>query len=163
MLTSIFTPATCSSCKLCCNFCPASSWETPYLENKLADQLEARGIALTTRPNGSRSFALHFHMNDPQETCNCPLLNPDSGCTLPRAERPFECRVWPLRLMYTPEGALCIACYDSCPALNTPEAKKAMHDYATGELLPVMLQYAAEHPQSIRPFNPNYSVLWIQA
>ena len=160
MLTHIFSPATCAQCRLCCNFCQRSAWETPFLETKLAATLEDMGVKLTTRHNGARSYALSFSTTDPEETCNCPLLDPTRGCTLPRDQRPFECRVWPLRLMHDEEQNLCIACYRDCPALLAQETWQRIVDDATGHLLPLLLEYAEKFPESIRPLDAHYTIIW---
>lgn len=160
MLTHIFTPTSCAHCRLCCNFRPQSAWETPFLEPALAEKLEEQGIPLCTRAAGSRSIALHFHTDSPDAVCNCPLLNPASGCTLPRSERPFECRVWPLRLMHDATGTLCIGCYTACPALADSSTRRKLVSYATGELLPTLLGYAQKFPQSIRPLDSGYTLIW---
>lgn len=162
MLTHIFNSSACARCRLCCNFRPASVWETPFLEEALCEQLRSRGIPLCTRPNGSRSFCLSFRTNAADETADCPLLDPATGCTLPRAERPFECRVWPLRLMQDESGMLCIGCYTACPALRDAETLKRLTTYACGELLPVLLDYARRFPQSVRALHPAYTLLWKQ-
>ncbi len=160
MLTHIFNSAVCARCRLCCNFRPASAWETPFLEDSLCELLSSRGIPLCTRPNGSRSFCLNFRTDAAEETADCPLLDPATGCTLPREQRPFECRVWPLRLMRTEEGELCIGCYTACPALNDAETLERLKAYACGDLLPVLLDYARRFPQSVRAFHPAYTLLW---
>lgn len=159
MLTHIFSPATCAQCRLCCHFCQRSAWETPFLESELAALLEQNGVPLMTRPNGSKSFALHFTSNDPEENCNCPLLDTAAGCTLPREKRPFECRVWPIRLMHDEQHQLCIAYYSHCPALQTPDTRQKLIHYATNELLPILLDYAERFPKSIRPLDYHYSII----
>ena len=159
MLTHIFNPSACARCRLCCNFRPSSVWETPFLEEALCRTLQERGVPLCSRANGFRSIALSFQTDSPEETSDCPLLDSSCGCTLPRELRPFECRVWPLRLMRTEEGELCIACYTACPALQEAGVMKKLAVYAAGTLLPVLLDYARRFPQSVRPFNPAYTVL----
>lgn len=163
MLTHLFKPAICAECRLCCHFRPASVWETPFLEDFVCEEMEARGVELCSRENGSRSFVLHFETDSPEETANCPLLDPAKGCTIPREQRPFECRVWPLRLMYDGEGRLCIGCYRDCTALQDGEVWEQLKEYAKGELLPTMRDYASRFPQSIRPFNPAYAIIWQEA
>ena len=160
MLTCIFTPTSCSHCRLCCHFRRQSAWETPFLEPQLAEQLAERGIPLCTRADGSQSIALSFHTDSPEESCNCPLLDPAKGCTLPREERPFECRVWPLRLLRDEHDRLCIGCYSDCPALSDATTHEALVSLATGELLPRMLDYARRFPQSIRPLDAGYTIIW---
>lgn len=160
MLTHIFSPTTCTQCRLCCNFCQRSAWETPFLEPELATQLVQDGLPLTTRPHGAKSFTLPFTTSDPEENCNCPLLDTSTGCSLPRDKRPFECRVWPIRLMLDEQHRLCIACYKDCPALLHPDTWQKLVDYATGELLPTLLDYAERFPESIRPLDAHYTIIW---
>lgn len=159
MLTNIFSPTECAACKLCCNFHRSSAWETPSLETSLAEKLAAAGVPLETRPDGSCSFRLAFQKESRDEVCNCPMLDTGKGCTLPREERPFECRVWPLRLMRTSEKALAIGLYKGCPALTPPVLEK-LKEYAMGDLLPVLLQYAERNPLAVRPEDPSYSMIW---
>lgn len=162
MLTRIFQADTCARCRLCCNFRPASTWETPFLEDSLCELLSSQGIPLCTRPNGARSFCLSFRTDSAEETVDCPLLDPARGCTLPREQRPFECRVWPLRLMHDENGALCIGCYTACPALADAATLERIKAYAGGDLLPVLLNYARRFPQSVRALHPSYTLLWKQ-
>lgn len=123
MLTRIFTPESCAHCRLCCNFHRRTAWETPALEPEAVQRLRARNIPLTKHANGADTIALPFQTNDPEEVALCPLLDTTKGCTLPRGERPFECRIWPLRLMHDANGTLLIGCYESCPALTPPVQK----------------------------------------
>lgn len=160
MLTRIFNSAVCARCRLCCNFRPASVWETPFLEDAQLPAFQKLGIPLCSHPGGGSSFALSFHTDSPEETADCPLLDPSSGCTLPREQRPFECRVWPLRLMRAEDGSLCLGCYTACPALSDPSAQERLSAYATGELLPVLLDYAHRFPQSVRDYHAAYSIIW---
>lgn len=160
MLTQIFTPEKCATCKLCCNFERSSAWETPYLDDDTLTTLQRLNVPLCAKPDGSMGVALQFHSHHPQETCNCPLLDPHKGCTLPREMRPFECRVWPLRMMYDEKGKICLACYKHCPALSEPDKMNLLIQYAHETLLPLMRQYAHTYPKSIRPFHPRYYIIW---
>lgn len=158
MLTHLFTPAECAQCKLCCHFHRSSAWETPALEPSLILSLQAKKIPLEKRADGSVSFHLTFKTTSDEETCNCPMLDTSKGCTLPREDRPFECRIWPLRLMQH-DGKLAIGLYQSCPALQ-PQVSTRLIAYATGELLPKLLQFAQTHPLSVRDSHPSYTIIW---
>ncbi len=158
MLTEIFTPSDCAACKLCCNFHRSSAWETPALENELIYLLQEEGVPLQKRQDGSTSFYLYFCTDSENEVADCPMLNSETGCTLPRELRPFECRIWPLRLMKH-STKLVIGLYKNCPALKNDTLDKLVH-FATGKLLPVLLDYAKKHPYSVRELNPAYSVIW---
>ncbi len=160
MLTSFINAADCASCKLCCNFCQASAWETPYLDESTVTLFQKLNIPLTHRTDGSPCLALMYHTSQPDEVCNCPLLDASNGCKLPRNQRPFECRVWPLRMMYDEQGKLCMACYKHCPALSSPEKINLLIQYAHETLLPLMRQYAYNYPKSVRPFHPRYNIIW---
>ncbi|MBE6420385.1 MAG: hypothetical protein E7031_09680 [Akkermansiaceae bacterium] len=160
MLTDIFTPSDCAACKLCCNFHRSSAWETPCLEKELVYLLQEEGVALDQRTDGSTSFYLHFCTESDDEIANCPMLDTTSGCTLPRELRPFECRIWPLRLMRQ-SSRLVIGLYKNCPALKG-DALQRLVDFATGELLPTLLDYAKRHPKSVREVNPAYDIIWQQ-
>ncbi len=46
----------------------------------------------------------------------CPYLNPKSGCTLDSNDKPFDCKIWPLRLMRNGDEIV-IALSPICPAL----------------------------------------------
>lgn len=159
MLTHLFTPEQCAQCKLCCNFRRCSAWETPALEPSAADELHTAGVPLCTREDGSCTFQLHFRTNDPKETANCPMLDPATGCTLPRDKRPFECRIWPLRLMYKGDGKLALGLYMHCPAL-TPAVRARLIAEATGPMLPTLVDYAQQFPQAVRPTDPSYTIIW---
>ena len=159
MLTRIFTPESCAQCRLCCNFHRRTAWETPALEPEAVDRLRKMNVPLTKHANGADTIALPFKTDNPEEVALCPLLNPARGCTLPRAERPFECRIWPLRLMHDADGSLLIGCYDACPAL-TPAVRENLHAFATGDLLPQLLQFAQQNPAAIRPLDPAYHIVW---
>lgn len=158
MLTHLFTPQECAQCKLCCNFRRCSAWETPALEPELATRLDAAGVPLETRADGSRSFRLHFCSSDPDEAANCPMLDPHAGCTLPREQRPFECRIWPLRIMRTESGEQVLGLYTGCPAL-TERVRCRLIAEATGALRPRLLEYAQQHPASVRPVDPAYTII----
>ena len=160
MLTEILTPTHCASCKLCCNFHRSSAWETPALDAELIYLLQEDGVPLEKRADGSTSFYLHFCTDSEDEVANCPMLDTKSGCILPREMRPFECRIWPLRLMRK-SGRLIIGLYQGCPSLTNERKKRLVH-FATGELLPRMLEHAKRYPHSVREYDEGYSVIWTE-
>lgn len=159
MLTHLFTPKQCAHCKLCCNFHRSSAWETPSLDNSLVSELQASHVPLEQREDGSYTFHLEFDSTDPSEAANCPMLDTCSGCTLPRAQRPFECRIWPLRIMRLKDGRFALGLYLNCPAL-IPQVKDRLIADALNHLLPTILQYAGEHPSIVRPADPAYDIIW---
>lgn len=161
MLTHLISAEQCAQCRLCCNFCRRSAWEAPALTFSLTQRLQSHGILICQRPDGSMTFALHFPENAPDDYCaDCPMLDPGCGCTLPRETRPIECRLWPVRLMRSPSGRLCLGLYESCPAIASPEVRFRIIRETTGPLLPELLRVADEQPCIVRPFDPAYAIIW---
>ncbi len=156
MLTSLLPPSACATCRLCCNFLPESRWELPALEPACAAHLRSLGVPLDVRPEGGETLALPLSPC-PAEAANCPLLDASSGCRLPRDSRPLECRLWPLRLMRTPQGELVVACYRSCPGLAEVDEESLLA--LVYSLLPLFRERAGSFPESIRPLYPHYRVL----
>lgn len=161
MISHIITPEQCAACRLCCQFTRPSRWETPALTPAQVNSLRKRNIPLTRREDGSDTFALQYRKNATPDTCApCPLLDPGAGCILPRKERPVECRIWPLRLMHTENGLLCIALYRDCPALRNKNTRENLIREATGPLLPFLQRLANEFPAAARPLHPAYDIVW---
>ena len=160
MLTHFISPGQCARCRLCCNFQRSFAWETPALTPDLVQIMRQRNVVLRQRADGSTTFSLCFPDDAPEDYCAiCPVLDPSSGCILSREQRPLECRLWPLRLMRSPSGQLCVALYSACPAL-TPATREQITAYAAGGLRHTLLRLANEQPLSIRSFNSAYTVLF---
>ena len=155
MLKGIIDPAECACCRLCCNFHQNSVWESPFIPQVQALRLESEGVPVEMRQRGGWSFAFHFEGG---EAVNCPKLDVQTGCTMPPEEKPFECSVWPLRMMER-NGKLVIGRYRDCPAL-TGDRLKQLDRFAVGELRETLLSFVSRYPESIRPFSPEYEVIW---
>ncbi len=160
MLTGIFSPSKCAECKLCCNFHRSSAWETPALEPELIFHLHELCIPLIKREDGTTSFYLDFKTDSSDEVANCPMLDPNSGCMLPREMRPLECRIWPVRLMKK-SGTNVIGIYRNCAALNK-QAFEELKSAVLNELLPIILEYSRRCPQAIREYDPAYEIIWTE-
>lgn len=158
MLTGIFSPTLCSECKLCCNFHRNTAWETPSLQDEQIFLMHEMCIPLQKRSDGTTSFYLHFTSDSLDEVVNCPLLDTCTGCIIPREQRPFECRIWPLRIMKKGRTKI-IGIYENCPALTGDNFEK-LKNFALTELLPQILSFASRHPEIMRNFNSAYKIIW---
>lgn len=155
MLKEIFTPAECAKCRLCCNFHRESVWESPFLVEDLALELKDQGIPVELRSRGGWSFVYQFSDN---EAVDCPLLDPDRGCRFSEKDKPFECRIWPLRIMEM-NGSTVIGKYRNCPAIQGSRGEqinRLVHD----RLLQILLDFIAKYPAARRPFSTEYEVIW---
>ncbi len=157
MLTDCFSPTQCAQCKLCCNFRRCSAWESPALDSEQIFLMQEMCIPLEKRADGTTSFFLNFSSDSQNEVANCPMLDTHSGCMLPREQRPFECRIWPVRIMKK-HSSLVIGIYANCPALLNGGFEK-LKDFTLDKLLPDLLDYAQRHPQAVREFDSAYRII----
>lgn len=133
MLTHLLRAQDCAACRLCCHFQRSSAWETPAIEPELVARYRELNPPppLMERADGSITFALRFPPDDAAVEAPCPMLDASSGCTLPREQRPFECRLWPLRLMrLLPEDE--ISAQSAAPLCRDAAANAASQDRADG-------------------------------
>ena len=155
MLKEIFTPAVCAQCRLCCNFHKESAWESPFLPEDLALKMSSEGAEVKKRAQGGWSFVYHFIDS---EARNCPRLDIHSGCMMSEEEKPFECKIWPLRIMKK-ENRLTVGKYRGCPGIQG-EAGKRLDLLVGTRLLKTLLDFAAKNPDAVRPFSSEYDILW---
>lgn len=161
MLTAILDKSTCASCKFCCSFRRTSLWETPLFPAADLPKLQALNPQARFRQAGRDSFTFDlsacYKTTDSAEEALCPFLDPGRGCTLPPELKPFDCKIWPLRAVKTPESAgtsetsetIVVALTPTCQAINKVPLEKVRELAASG-LGQKILDYAAEHPDIIK-------------
>jgi hypothetical protein len=80
----------------------------------------------------------------------CPLLDSENGCML-GTEKPFECRIWPLRIM-SDGGRLLIAIAPICePMMQQPIG--TLLSFLKDGIADAIFAYAAENPDVIRSYD----------
>ena len=96
MLRKILSPETCAACRLCCGFDCTDTWEFPVLPQETVEAMHRRGVSPKLVPAGEeQTFAAPPLRGE--ELFFCPMLC-ETGCTM-GAEKPFDCKVWPVRMM----------------------------------------------------------------
>lgn len=101
MLSKILSKETCAGCKFCCSFRRCSLWETPLFPEETVKRLGGR-FNIEKRDGysyGKMDFSESYTTDNPEEEAACQYLNPQSGCTLSYEDKPFDCKIWPLRIM----------------------------------------------------------------
>ena len=169
MLSSILKKSDCAACKFCCSFRRTSLWETPIFSKEDVEKLIALYPNAKFRPLNKTSFTIDISSNyktqNPDEEAPCPFLNPNEGCILPSELKPFDCKIWPLRVVSLPsedeksETADCtentklaVALTPTCPAINKiPEEQ--VQNLVTSGLGKTILEYAKEHPDIIKEYS----------
>ncbi len=156
MLGSILSSDTCRECRLCCIFDKTDLWELPILTPAEAEKAESIcGREQTTHKDDEYTFKSPELSGE--EICRCPLLT-EKGCALPREDMPFDCRIWPFRMMKENDGGLVIAVSELCGGLSG-KTQNELSDFLKDGLADVIFSYAKEHPSHVKPFMTGYKVI----
>lgn len=122
MLSKILSKNDCKNCKFCCRFKRTSLWETPLfsIEEKNLVQKKFPYAKFKSISNDSFTIDLDnsYNTSNPDEEAPCYFLNEAQGCILGKKEKPFDCSIWPLRLMKK-DSSLVIALTPTCTVINS--------------------------------------------
>ena len=158
MMEEILTPADCAGCEFCCSFRRQSLSLTPYFAKEAIDEI--RGLYpelhFKTLSNGAVTIDLDdkYLTDDSEEEALCPFHR--TGCILPEHLNPFDCKLWPVRLMKTGNG-LVLALVPSCPWIRKDDEAKLKEVAEAGAKEAV--EYAKEHPEIVIEYRPDYQVI----
>lgn len=156
MLKKILSPETCAACRLCCGFDCTDTWEFPVLPQETVEAMHRMGVSLKLVPVGEeQTFAAPPLRGE--ELFFCPMLC-ETGCTM-GADKPFDCRIWPFRMMRDLEGALRITVVSYCPGMQKYTDAQLRNFLADG-LAAQILAYAEAHPAHVKAWAPEYRVIW---
>jgi len=153
MLTPILDKKTCAACRFCCSFRRVSMWETPIFTAENLDAIRTSHPAyqkeLKTFERDGIIYATYdlsgkFMTENPEEEVPCPFLDPSRGCILTREEKPWDCKIWPLRVVKPAKGDPFIALTPTCQAINGLDAGTVRTFVKTLEK--ALLLYAEKHP-----------------
>ena len=168
MLSSILSKNTCAACKFCCSFRRQSLWETPLFPPEIAEKLSQPneyGVVGEFAPASDsiqKAFRLvlenNYRTDDPEEEVLCTFLDPQKGCILKGEDKPFDCSIWPLRIM-DKGGKLVIALTPTCPAIGaTPD--KALVDLVQNGLGEKIFEYAKTHPYIVKEYREGFPIVF---
>ncbi len=152
MLKEILTPQSCAECRLCCVFDSTDTWELPILEE------ENIAAVLDVNPDISienGTFTAPKLTDD--ELFACPMLG-EKGCMLVREKRPFDCRIWPFRMMKGEKGETVIAVSELCESVAKYSDDK-LRAFLSKGLGDEIFAYAENHPNHIKPMTEGYRVI----
>lgn len=161
MLSKILSKETCAGCKFCCSFRRCSLWETPLFPEDTVKRLGGRFNMeqMDGRVYGRMDFSGKYATDNPEEEAACEYLDLNKGCTLSYEDKPFDCKIWPLRIMRKKAcDELVVALTPTCPAINKvdiEEVKKLVRD----GLGNTIYEYAKEHPYIVKEYRNNFPVL----
>lgn len=133
MLSKILSKQECAKCKFCCSFRRQSLWETPVFEWR--EKMDLLPL---------------YKTQNPDEEVRCLYLEDGKGCTLSLQKKPFDCKIWPLRVVKSPaSNELEIVLEPTCPALQKLPLSQ-IKDFVNSELKETILEYANSHPEIVK-------------
>ena len=157
MLKEVLSPENCARCGFCCSFRRQSLNLTPYFAKETVDEIsrlhpEAR---FKTLPNGAVTIDIDdkYRTADSEEEALCPFNR--NGCILPEHLKPFDCKLWPFRLMKCGDG-LALALVPTCPWIERDPAKL---EATAAVVAKKAMEYAKTHPEIAIEYRPDYQVV----
>ena len=156
----LVTEADCARCRFCCACRRESLWENVAIDDALYDRiLKAWPNAPLheARANGRATHMITFsyRTEDPEEEALC-FFNRE-GCVL-GDNKPFECAMWPLRVMNR-NGKAVIACCMGCPVCAEMGLEKITQYVEKNRLDQIMFAWAESHPEVVKPLRGDYAVI----
>ena len=158
MLSKILSKFSCAACKFCCSFRRQSLWETPLFPPEVAEKLSKPneyGVVGEFR-NGQIVLG-GYRTADPEEELPCTFLDPHKGCILKAEDKPFDCSIWPLRIM-DKDGELVIALTPTCPSIGAVPSQALVNLVENG-LGDKIFEYAKTHPEIIKEYRVGFPII----
>ena len=163
MLSKVLEKSTCAECRFCCSFKRGSLWETPLFPKETVERLKKdRNVDFVLDETegyeyGRMSLEGEYRTEDENEETPCMFLDGSRGCVLSDEDKPFDCKIWPLRIMRD-GGELVIALTPTCPAINRVPLER-MKELVEEGLGDTIYDYAASHPFIIKQYREGFPVL----
>ena len=181
MLGPILKKESCAACRFCCAFRRKSLWETPIFTGENLEAIknnpELSGDVLVpvlcdaeaeiqSESQGKQPAEYYrydlsnsYKTDEPEEEAPCPYLS-ETGCVLSAEEKPWDCKIWPLRVM-NKDGKIVIALTPTCPEINKLELAE-VRKFVVENLEEDLFSYAEAHPYLIKEYHEGFSVLAVK-
>lgn len=156
MLSKILSKEECAACRFCCSFRRQSAWETPlFTKDKVEELKEKYGEFEVKEYKDSYTLKLDnlYQTDSEEEEAPCPFLDDEKGCILSDEDKPFDCKIWPLRVMEK-EGRQHIVLTPTCPSVNRSADK--LKELVWEGLGREILQYAGDWPDMVKDYREDF-------
>lgn len=158
MLSSILSKSQCAACKFCCSFRRQSLWETPLFPPEVAEKLsKPNEYGVVGEFRDGQIILGGYKTGDPEEEVPCTFLDPQKGCILKPEDKPFDCSIWPLRIMRK-DGELVIALTPTCPSIGAVPGQALVNLVKNG-LGDKIFEYAKTHPEIIKEYRVGFPII----
>ena len=158
MLKDVLSPEECAKCGFCCSFRRQSLNLTPYFAKETVSEIRALHpeARFKTRPSGAVTIDIddRYRTDDAEEEALCPFNR--TGCVLPERLKPFDCKLWPFRLMKCGDG-LALALVPTCPWVGKADMSKLKAKAAA--VAEAAVDYAKTHPEIVIEYRADYQVV----
>jgi len=165
MLGKILKKEDCASCRICCSFKRTSLWETPIFTEENIEAIKTNPSLDETVLNviekdgycyAKYDLSDQYKTDDADEEVPCPYLG-ESGCILSDDEKPWDCKIWPLRVM-NKDGEIVVALTPTCPSINRLEFAY-VKDFVSANLKKDITEYEAAHTFLIKEYRSDFPII----
>ncbi len=155
MLGELLTKEECAGCRLCCAFEGYDLFDTPTITPAVRELILKEYSPEQRFVQQEGCWLLRLECEPEKDLYYCSLLDRRHGCIMGDS-KPFECRIWPLRVMRR-EGQLVLTLSPVCPVVKQKPHELIMRKSA--ELAPVIFAEAKACPVLVRPYTEGYEIL----
>ncbi len=152
MLKQILSAESCARCRYCCIFTKEDIWEIPFITSELKQYISdniMRDCTFVPYRDG-HVFKMDFM---PDGNAYCPMLV-GKGCIL-GDEKPFDCKIWPFRVMRKKNGKLVLALSTDCPSVATIPSKD-LNNFLNSGFADMVFNEAEKNPAIIKDYVNTY-------
>lgn len=159
MLKKVLSSEDCAACRNCCVFQEESRWETPVLTREKAEAVKKALNRQDCVLPYENSFVLASVEREGElppgaEPYKCVALNEEQGCVLTEREKPFDCSLWPVRVMRK-EDRVYIMLAEGCHTVDGTFIEKINKLLQEG-LKEQILKEIKINPDIVKPYTDNY-------
>ena len=159
MLSRVLSKSSCAACKFCCSFRRQSLWETPLFPPEVVEKLsKPNEYGVVGEFRDGQIVLGGYRTDDPEEEVPCTFLDPHKGCILKAEDKPFDCSIWPLRVM-DKGGELVIALTPTCPTIGATPRPELVGLVKNG-LGAKIFEYAKTHPYIIKEYREGFPIIY---
>ena len=159
MLSRVLSKQSCAACKFCCSFRRQSLWETPLFPPEVVEKLsKPNEYGVVGEFCDGKIILKGYRTDDPEEEVPCTFLDPHKGCILKAEDKPFDCSIWPLRVM-DKGGELVIALTPTCLTIGATPRPELIALVKNG-LGAKIFEYAKTHPYIIKEYREGFPVVY---
>ena len=164
LLAPILSSAQCAKCRFCCSFAAFEAWEAPLFTSESVRHLTDVYGPFPVKKSGSvytLDFSAYYASHGQKAYAPCPFLDGTSGCILSDSDKPFDCKIWPLRIMHKGSSTV-IALTPTCPEINALPIENVRR-FAAGGTGDLIYAESRRMPDMIKQYREGFPVLMEKA